>query len=78
MAQEQMNQIVWHAFLLIPVSIVPVYINLLGMFYFWAAFLGVAYLISGLILAKQYGFDNARLVLKVSVYLPIFIFNNYG
>ena len=51
----------------------PVYINLLGMFYFWAALaLGVAYLISGLILAKQYSFDNARLVLKVSVfYLPI-------
>ena len=67
------RQIVWHAFLLIPVSIVPVYINLLGMFYFWAALaLGVAYLISGLILAKQYSFDNARLVLKVSVfYLPI-------
>ena len=67
------RQIVWHAFLLIQVSIVPVYINLLGMFYFWAALaLGVAYLISGLILAKQYSFDNARLVLKVSVfYLPI-------
>ena len=67
------RQIIWHAFLLILVSIVPVYINLLGMVYFWAALaLGIAYLISGLILAKQYSFDNARLVLKVSVfYLPI-------
>ena len=41
-----------------------------ALFYFrWAAAFTV---ISGLILAKQYSFDNARLVLKVSVfYLPI-------
>ena len=67
------RQIIWHALLLIPVSVMPVYINLLGMIYFWAALiLGVGYLLSGFILAKQYSVDNARLVLKVSVfYLPI-------
>ena len=32
----------------------------------------ILYLLSGFILAKQYSVDNARLVLKVSVfYLPI-------
>ena len=67
------RQIIWHALLLIPVSVMPVYINLLGMIYFWAAlFLGIGYLLSGFMLAKQYSVDNARLVLKVSVfYLPI-------
>ena len=67
------RQIIWHALLLIPVSVMPVYINLLGMIYFWAAlFLGFGYLVSGFILAKQYSLNNARLVLKVSVfYLPI-------
>ena len=67
------RQIIWHALLLIPVSLMPVYINLLGMIYFWAALiLGIGYLLSGFILAKQYSVSNARLVLKVSVfYLPI-------
>ena len=67
------RQIIWHALLLIPVSVMPVYIKLLGMIYFWAAlFLGVGYLLSGFMLAKQYSVNNARLVLKVSVfYLPI-------
>ena len=67
------RQIIWHALLLIPVSVMPVYINLLGMIYFWAAlFLGAGYLLSGFMLAKQYSVNNARLVLKVSVfYLPI-------
>ena len=67
------RQIIWHALLLIPVSVMPVYINLLGMVYFWAALiLGIGYLLSGFILAKQYSVNNARLVLKVSVfYLPI-------
>ena len=67
------RQIIWHALLLIPVSLMPVYVNLLGVIYFWAALvLGIGYLISGLILAKQYSVNNARLVLKVSVfYLPI-------
>ena len=67
------RQIIWHALLLIPVSVMPVYINLLGMIYFWAALiLGIGYLISGFILAKQYSVNNARLVLQVSVfYLPI-------
>ena len=67
------RQIIWHALLLIPVSVIPVYINVLGMIYFWAALiLGIGYLLSGFILAKQYSVNNARLVLKVSVfYLPI-------
>ncbi len=67
------RQIIWHSFLLIPVSVVPVYIGILGMIYFLSAIiLGVGYLISGFILAKQYSVDNARFVLRVSVfYLPI-------
>ena len=67
------RQIIWHALLLIPVSVMPVYINLLGMIYFWSALiLGIGYLLSGFILARQYSVNNARLVLKVSVfYLPI-------
>ena len=67
------RQIIWHSFLLIPVSVMPVYIGILGMIYFWSAIiLGVGYLISGFILAKQYSVDNARFVLRVSVfYLPV-------
>ena len=67
------RQIIWHSFLLIPVSVMPVYIGILGMIYFWSAIiLGFGYLISGFILAKQYSVDNARFVLRVSVfYLPI-------
>ncbi len=67
------RQIIWHSLLLIPVSVVPVYIGILGMIYFWSALiLGVGYLISGFILAKQYSVDNARFVLRVSVfYLPL-------
>ena len=67
------RQIIWHSFLLIPVSVVPVYTGILGMIYFWfAIILGVGYLISGFILAKQYSVDNARFVLRVSVfYLPL-------
>ena len=70
------RQIIWHSFLLIPVSVMPVYIGILGMIYFWSAIiLGVGYLISGFILAKQYSVDNARFVLRVSVfYLPILFF----
>ncbi len=67
------RQIIWHSFLLIPVSVMPVYIGILGMIYFWSAIiLGLGYLISGFILAEQYSVDNARFVLRVSVfYLPI-------
>ena len=67
------RQIIWHSLLLIPVSIMPVYMDLLGMIYFWVALvLGIGYLISGFILANKYSIDNARFVLKVSVfYLPI-------
>ena len=70
------RQIIWHSFLLIPVSVMPVYIGILGMIYFWSAIiLGLGYLISGFILAKQYSVDNARFVLRVSVfYLPILFF----
>jgi len=67
------RQIIWHSLLLIPVSIMPVYIGLLGMVYFWIALiLGLGYLISGIILANKYSIENARFVLKFSVfYLPI-------
>ena len=67
------RQIIWHSLLLIPVSIMPVYIGLLGMVYFWIALiLGLGYLISGIILANKYSIQNARFVLKFSVfYLPI-------
>ena len=57
------RQIIWHALLLIPVSVIPVYINLLGMIYFWAALiLGIGNLLSRFILAKRYSVNNARLV----------------
>jgi len=67
------RQIVWHSLLLIPVSIMPVYMGFLGVIYFWMALLlGVSYLMSGIILARRYSIKNARFVLKVSVfYLPI-------
>ena len=66
------RQIVWHSILLIPVSLVPVYINTLGMIYFYGAlFLGIAYLVSGILLTKNFSMDNARSLLKMSViYLP--------
>ena len=67
------RQIIWHSLLLIPVSIMPVYIGLLDMFYFYAALLlGVGYMAAGLLLAKTYSNRNARFLLKISVlYLPI-------
>ena len=66
------RQIVWHSILLIPVSLVPVYMNTLGMIYFYGALLlGIGYLLSGIVLTKQYSIDNARFLLKMSViYLP--------
>ena len=55
--QENKSVLVPNSFLLIPVSVMPVYIGILGMIYFWSAIiLGVGYLISGFILAKQYTF----------------------
>jgi protoheme IX farnesyltransferase len=66
------RQILWHAFLLIPVSLFFVVTGILGNFYFWGALaLGVAYLISGIPLLRDTTTDNAKLLLKTSViYLP--------
>tara|TARA_B100000886_G_scaffold331060_1_gene282183 strand:- start:2674 stop:3555 length:882 start_codon:yes stop_codon:yes gene_type:complete len=67
------RQILWHAFLLIPVSLVPVYLKISGMFYFYGALiLGLSYLLSGYQLTKQYNIKNARALLKMSIiYLPV-------
>ena len=66
------RQILWHSMLLIPVSIMPAYIGLLGITYFWGAFiLSLGYLIAGFPLIKNYSVSNAKLLLKASViYLP--------
>jgi protoheme IX farnesyltransferase len=66
------RQILWHAFLLIPVSLFFVVTGILGNFYFWGALaLGIAYLISGIPLLRDTTIDNAKLLLKTSViYLP--------
>ena len=67
------RQIIWHSLLLIPVSLMPSYIGLLGPIYFYGALLlGTIYFLSGFPLIKNYSMDNARLLLKVSViYLPV-------
>ena len=66
------RQIIWHALLLVPVSLVPVYMNNQGMVYFYGAlFLGISYLISGVLLTKNFSMKNARTLLQMSViYLP--------
>ena len=66
------RQIMWHAFLLIPVSLFFVVTGVLGEIYFWgASALGIGYLISGIPLLKNTTFDNAKFLLKISViYLP--------
>ena len=66
------RQILWHAFLLIPVSLFFVVTGILGEIYFWgASALGIGYLISGIPLLKKTTIDNAKLLLKTSViYLP--------
>ena len=66
------RQIMWHAFLLIPVSLFFVVTGVLGEIYFWgASALGIGYLISGIPLLKSTTFDNAKFLLKISViYLP--------
>tara|TARA_B100000029_G_scaffold41554_1_gene38685 strand:+ start:325 stop:1206 length:882 start_codon:yes stop_codon:yes gene_type:complete len=66
------RQIIWHSLLLIPVSIMPSYIGILGMTYFWGAlFLSLSYFLSGFPLVKNYSLENAKFLLKVSViYLP--------
>ncbi|MDA9671768.1 heme o synthase [bacterium] len=67
------RQILWHALLLIPVSLMLNYIGLLGDIYFWGAMiLGFLYLGSGIPLIKNYTYENARMLLKISVlYLPL-------
>ena len=66
------RQILWHAFLLIPVSLFFVVTGILGEIYFWgASALGFGYLISGIPLIRETTVDNAKLLLKTSViYLP--------
>ena len=66
------RQIIWHALLLVPVSLVPVYMNNQGIVYFYGAlFLGFSYLISGFLLTKNFSMKNARTLLQMSViYLP--------
>ena len=66
------RQIIWHALLLVPVSLVPVYMNNQGIIYFYGAlFLGFSYLISGFLLTKNFSMKNARTLLQMSViYLP--------
>ena len=49
------------------------FFGILGSFYFWGAlFLGISYLISGIPLMKNYSYENAKILLKVSIlYLPV-------
>jgi len=67
------RQIFWHSLLLIPVSLMLNYNGILGNFYFWGALsFGLLYLLSGIPLIRNYTFDNARILLKMSVfYLPL-------
>ena len=68
------RQIIWHAFLLIPVSLFFVVTGALGTIYFWgAAFLGVVYLLSGIPLLKESSVKNAKVLLRTSVlYLALY------
>ena len=69
------RQIIWHAFLLIPVSLYFVVTGALGKFYFWGALLlGIVYLASGIPLLKESSIKNAKLLLRTSVvYLPLLL-----
>ena len=66
------RQIIWHSILLIPVSLILVYVQILGMIYFYGALLlGLGYLLSGLLMIREFNMHNARFLLKVSViYIP--------
>ena len=66
------RQIMWHSLLLIPVSIMPFHMGLLGPIYLWGAIIiGILYLFSGIPLIKNYSLKNATLLLRASViYLP--------
>ena len=69
------RQIIWHAFLLIPVSLFFVVTGVLGSIYFWGAIiLGVVYLLSGIPLLRESSVKNAKLLLRTSVlYLPLLL-----
>jgi len=69
------RQIIWHAFLLIPVSLYFVVTGALGIFYFWGALLlGIVYLISSIPLLIESSIKNAKLLLRTSVaYLPLLL-----
>ena len=69
------RQIIWHAFLLIPVSLFFVVTGVLGSIYFWgAAILGAFYLLSGIPLLRESSVKNAKLLLRASVlYLPLLL-----
>ena len=69
------RQIIWHAFLLIPVSLFFVVTGILGTFYFWGAFiLGTIYLLSSIPLLRDSSIKNAKLLLRTSViYLPLLL-----
>ena len=69
------RQIIWHGFLLIPVSLYFVITGALGAFYFWGAiFLGLGYLFSSIPLLKESSIKNAKVLLKASViYLPLLL-----
>ena len=69
------RQIIWHGFLLIPVSLYFVITGTLGIFYFWGAiFLGLGYLFSSMPLLKESSVKNAKVLLKASViYLPLLL-----
>ena len=69
------RQIIWHAFLLIPVSLFFVVTGVLGSIYFWgAAILGVVYLLSGIPLLRESSVKNAKLLLRTSVlYLTLLL-----
>ena len=69
------RQIIWHGFLLIPVSLYFVITGALGIFYFWGAiFLGLGYLFSSIPLLKDSSIKNAKILLKASViYLPLLL-----
>jgi len=69
------RQIIWHAFLLIPVSLFFVVTGVLGSIYFWgAAILGAFYLLSGIPLLRESSVKNAKLLLQTSVlYLPLLL-----
>ena len=66
------RQILWHSFLLIPISVLPSVLNFSGSLYFvGAGMLSIAYLLAGLPLFQKDQMARAKFLLKISViYLP--------